>query len=378
MSDRDRVAALPGGGARILRTRRFVRRRLVHGVGATAIPSVAFIAIGLAVGRYGAGLIGPSALRVLDPVTTTALAVLGGFVGLQIGRVRGRDWPRVAGGAVLEVAITTATVAVGLFAFIRAWQLPLALDAGAFALLTAACAAASAGIRVPGRTEPSMRRAAAVADTDDVPLTLLGAVVIAQTAGGDVALRVAGSIAAGAAIGLASALLLRQHDRDRERSVFIAGAVLVAGGAAAYLGTSPLLSGCATGIVWARASRSVQRIAEAELRRFQHPLVALLLVIAGASLQWTRVVPWVVIPVLLLRTAGKLLGGAVAAPVVGTRASLLGTLLLSPGILGIALALNAEQVLGMKNALVITVTVAVVAAAELIALLLVVEEETVA
>jgi hypothetical protein len=122
--------------------------------------------------------------------------------------------------------------------------------------------------------------------------------------------------------------------------------VLLIAGIGAYLGTSPLLSGCIAAIVWVRAPGAADRITARDLRTLQHPLVALLLIIAGATLEWTAMVLWVTGAIVVLRFAAKLLAAVAVAPFAGVSPALLATVLLQPGIMGIALALNAGRMLG--------------------------------
>ena len=332
---------------------------------------MAFIIVGTALGPYGANIIAGGALDVLDPITTTALAVLGAFIGLRIGRRTVP--PRLIAAACVELVVTLVILAAGLWLEVRSWRLPLDFEPLSFAALMAACGSASAAARTRG-SDRLMRRAAAVADVDDVPLTVLGAITIAHLAGSDAALRLAGAAIAAGVLAVASALLLNDSSSVRERGVFVAGGILLTGGSAAYLGTSPLLSGCVLGIVWARSPHRVRQAAGMELRRFQHPLMALLLVFAGAAASWSTVVLWLIPAVLLLRMAGKLLGGAAAAPLAEMPPSLLATMLLPPGILGLAIALNAQQLLGTRGAPIVATTTAVVVAAEIMALFLMREE----
>jgi hypothetical protein len=340
------------------------------------MPSVVFVAIGLALGRYGANIVGGSALAALEPVTATALAVLGAFVGLEIGGRHEPRWPVVVLASAVELLTTVGIVAGGLLAFIASWHLTIHLETATFVLLMAASTAATAGIRVRADVDTAMRRAAAVADTDDVPLTALGAILIAFLGGEHVGMRVVVTAAVALVVGAATALLLREGRREWERPVLIAGGLLLVGGAATYAGTSPLLSGCILGIVWTRTDPRVREAADVELRRFQHPLVALLLAIAGASFTWTRTLPWVAAALLLLRFTGKISGGALAAPIVGTEAAAMATVLVPPGVLGLALALNAQEVMVGSDPLVVAAPMLVMILSEFVALPLLIGEPT--
>jgi hypothetical protein len=81
-----------------------------------------------------------------------------------------------------------------------------------------------------------------------------------------------------------------------------------------------------------------------DLRKVQHPLVVLLLLTAGAGLQTTLAGVWLFAPYLVFRLAGKLMGGWIASRIAADSApSDLGAYLIPPGVIGIAFALNIEQ-----------------------------------
>jgi hypothetical protein len=116
-------------------------------------------------------------------------------------------------------------------------------------------------------------------------------------------------------------------------------------GCAAYIGASPLLAGLVAGLVWARTPGRTDQIAAADLRKVQHPLVVLLIIIAGATLQPTLAGIWLAAPFLLFRLTGKLVGGWVASRLAPEVAPAdLGAYLIPPGVLGIAFILNVQQV----------------------------------
>jgi hypothetical protein len=71
--------------------------------------------------------------------------------------------------------------------------------------------------------------------------------------------------------------------------------------------------------------------------------------------------------VLLLRLAGKLLASVVVAQILRIPPATLATALLPPGVVGIALALNAEQVLGRDIAMLVAVVTLAAGASELVA-----------
>jgi hypothetical protein len=175
----------------------------------------------------------------------------------------------------------------------------------------------------------------------------------------------------GLAVGAAGWLLFERAQGTAERSVFVIGTLALLGGGAAYLGGSPLLTGLAAGWLWVLAPGETDRVAASELRKLQHPLVVLLLIAAGASIEITLAGIWLFAPYVVFRLAGKLLGGWAASRVApGVAPSDLGAYLVPPGVIGIAFALNLAQVLpGSASAVIFAVSVGAIAC-ELLALVL--------
>jgi hypothetical protein len=78
-----------------------------------------------------------------------------------------------------------------------------------------------------------------------------------------------------------------------------------------------------------------------DARYVQHSLLVLVLVVAGARTEFTTTAFAIAAIYVFLRTAGKLLGGWAAARMAGTDGDrALAEHLLSPGVFGIAFALN--------------------------------------
>ena len=70
-----------------------------------------------------------------------------------------------------------------------------------------------------------------------------------------------------------------------EQHVFVAGTLLLLGGTAAYLSMSALWVGLLGGIFWSLAGGPARDSIERDMRYLQHPLIVLLLLVAGAQLQ---------------------------------------------------------------------------------------------
>lgn len=345
------------------------RRRPALGVRATAAPTLFFVLLGAALGPPGANILTRTALSYLESVAWVALAVVGVFLGFGLAWLpRALPWRTLTAGTVVAL-VTIPAVAVGLYVMAEQASVPLTGNAAAAAMLIALCVSVSAALHTTAAARSELRQAAHLADLDDVPVLVLGVSMVAALAGEAVILRLLATIAAGATIGAAGCLLF-EHADEAERGVFLTGSVLLLAGVGAYLGTSPLLSGSVAAVVWVRAPGSADRITAHDLRTLQHPLVALLLIIAGASMEWTPTVLWITAYVVVLRVAAKLLASVLAAPLVRVPPALLASVLLQPGIMGIALGVNAAQMLGDEYRWMLSAIVATVVVSEILAVFL--------
>jgi hypothetical protein len=347
------------------------RRRPALGVRSTIAPSLLFVLLGVLLGPDGVNVMSLAVVNRLDMLVSVALAVLGVFVGLGATTIPRESARRTIVGGVAGSVAAMLIVAGGLGLLLRSWGLPLPMDVLTFAAIVGICASASAAVH--RGTNPALRRAAYLADMDDIPLIVLGTVAIAMLGDGSAGLavlRLALTIAAGGGIGLAGWLLFERAAGAAERGVFVTGAVLLIAGAGAYLGTSPLLAGGIASLVWARTPGTADRISVADLRVLQHPLLSLLLIVAGALIEWSPAILWITVAVVLLRLMGKLLASFAVAPLLRIRPALLASALLPPGVLGIALALNVRQVLGGDAGAIVAVVTVAAATSELVAMFL--------
>jgi hypothetical protein len=174
---------------------------------------------------------------------------------------------------------------------------------------------------------------------------VFGTLIVAALAGPDEASRLLLTLLAGVGVAIAGWLLLERANRA-ERGLFVAGSVLLLAGVAARLGTSPLLTGCSAALIWRWAPGTTDRVTARDLRVLQHPLVALLLITAGAMIQWDPIVLWMTACLVLLRTGARLLASVAAGSVAMVAPALLATALMPPGVMGIALAVNVSLVAG--------------------------------
>jgi len=352
-----------------------VRTRAALGLPPLVAPAVVLVPLGIAMGPHGLGLVSRQILAHLDVVLAPALAALGVFVGLAI------DWTvprerRLLAVANLESTLTAAFVALAAWHLIEAWDLPLGLPpAAAGTLLGLAAAVSSAGHARSG-DDPLTHTATRLADLDDVAPIVLGGVLLAwfRADGAADAVRLV-ALTAGVGLALAAAgwLLFERATGPAERGVFVLGAVLLLGGAATYLGNSPLFTGLVAGAVWRHAPGRADQVIRQDLRRLQHPLVVLLLVVAGASVVVDRLAVWLLVPFVAFRLAGKLAAGWAASRATPALAPAdLGAWLVPPGLVGLAFALSVAGAtdLPAAGALVSAVALGTVAS-EVVAMLVV-------
>jgi hypothetical protein len=106
-------------------------------------------------------------------------------------------------------------------------------------------------------------------------------------------------------VAFAGWLLVGQTDSEREQQVFVIGALLLIGGAAAYLSLSALFAGLFAGILWSAAGDLARARIVKELDYFQHPLVVLLLLVAGASITTYVEAAVLALVVLVLHLAAR-------------------------------------------------------------------------
>ena len=102
----------------------------------------------------------------------------------------------------------------------------------------------------------------------------------------------------------------------------------------------------------------------------QHPLLVLVLLVAGARAEFSLTTLALAVGYVLLRVTGQLAAGGIAARVAGGNALRgLPLHLLRPGVFGVGFALNAVGVLGADASVLLAVVVAGTIGAECVAAL---------
>jgi hypothetical protein len=348
-------------------------RRLALGFTPSQTPGLLFVAIGILLGPMAFGAVSSNVLAQLDPVVSMALAVLGVFIGA--GFASTRHTPAALIGSLGQASLTLGGVALTMLLLLQQWQMPLPVSVGTAALILGLCSAASAAIYPVGTVSRQMSEAATLADLDDVPIILVACFLVPMFADvASIVTTVAIAVISAIVVSASGVLLLSRAEGAPERGVVITGTVLFLGGTAAYANASPLVTGLISGMLWTRLTPTAGVIGS-ELRRLQHPLLALLMIAAGASMQWSWALLWLTAPLVLVRLAGKTLGGLVFARVAHLPPGLLSTVLLPPGVLGVAIALNVQQVIGGGDTVLLSAVTASTMASEVVARLVLSSED---
>ncbi len=117
----------------------------------------------------------------------------------------------------------------------------------------------------------------------------------------------AGTGIAGVAVVVAFAgwLLVGQADSEREQQVFVIGSLLLLGGGAAYTSLSAVFAGLLAGIVWNAGGDLARARIVQHLDYFQHPLLVVMLLVAGASITFSIEALAVVVIVAAFHAVGR-------------------------------------------------------------------------
>lgn len=323
------------------------RTRAALGLRPAAAPVALFVPLGALLGPQLLGLLTVDVLAHLDVAVSVALATLGVFVGIALGRLTPSS-RRILVCASVEAGTTLLVVTVITFALAILWRLPVDVPALAVALMLGICASVSSVGPEAALLDPARQVAAQIADLDDVAAIAIGALVVIalrEPSAWPLARLGLATLLAGAAVAVAGWLLFEVARGAAERGVYVIGVLVMLGGTAAYLALSPLLMGLVAGTFWSLAPGHADTIIESDLRKVQHPLIVLLLLTAGASLKVTPVAIWLLAPFVIFRVSGKLAGSWLASRYARDLLPAdLGTWLIWPGVVGIAFALNFQQV----------------------------------
>ena len=351
------------------RSRRW-RRLLVWS--ATSAPVGLLLMAGIAIGPRGINLLSLSTLTLLDPVVPVALAAFGVLVGLSANNRRTGD-ARTLGAACLAAAVTVLVVSAGFGVVALAAMSSVVRPFWILILTGGICAATSLTLPSDDSLEP--RSAARRVIELGVLLPIMaGALMLAWLRAGSFAgagILVAHACGVILALAAAAWLLLTRASSETEERVFAVSALLLVGGVAAALSLSALFGGLVAGVFWRYAARHPRETIRRDVLFVQHPLVVLVLLVAGARADLSSSTLALGVGYVVLRVAGQLAAGTVARRIVGVTAPRdLGFHLLPPGVFGVGFALNAVSVVGADASILLAAVVVGTIAAELVAVVL--------
>jgi len=339
-----------------------------------------YVLLGLFLGPAGSGLLDRDAVRDLAPVAAVALGWIGVFLGT---RLRLREWFAIPPGQLAvgwAEAGTTCGVAAGAL-----WLMlhhGLGLD-GRAALLPSLALAAVAVAGAPHAIDALAGRQAGrhpqwplvrVVSSVDAFLAIVvyGITMAALHIGvvqGDTRPPTATEwVVINVAVGLGSGLLFHlflgpaatglEHEVEAEGHgdarlfIALAGAIVIAGGTAFWLGLSPLFTTFLVGVVLGNSAQVHEQIVK-HLLRVAQPVYLVLLIFAGAAWRppgWEAL--WLVFAFVGVRLIARLIGGRVggtASDEPEFHAPWLGRALLTQGGLGVAIALDYAQTPGAPS-----------------------------
>ena len=321
---------------------------LVLGFAPGAMPVALVILIGSALGPYGLGLLSAGVLASLDPAMPVALAALGVFVGIGINLRTKRDRGALAATSIRAI-VAMGIVAAGAAVVLPVWSAALEPSDWFNAAFLAIAAADDPLAVVAGGIALAFVREASPAAAGMLLLHASGIALVIAAAGW---------------------LLLSRSGPDTEQRIFVIALLLLLGGASEYLSMSALATGLVAGFFWEAMGGSTRKGIRRDVLYVQRPLVLLILVVSGAMLVLTPVVLAVGLPYLILRLVGTIVGSAAAQRLVPTWSATDGSVtVLSPGVVGLAFALNAVRATGYE-ATIISIVVVGAVGSELLALLL--------
>ena len=338
---------------------------------ASSAPVGLLLIAGIAVGPQGINLLSGVTLSLLDPVVPVALAAFGVLVGLS-ATDRRIDDARALGAACLAATVTVLVVSAGFGVVAFAGQSSVARPFWILILTGGICAATSLTLPSDDAREPRSAATRVIELGVLLPIVAGGLMLAWLRAGSFVGAGVLVAQACGVTLALAAAiwLLLTRTSSETEERVFTVSALLLVGGVAAALSLSALFGGLVAGLLWRYAGRHPRETIRRDALFVQHPLLVLVLLVAGARADVSSSTLALGVGYVVLRVAGQLAAGIVARYVVGVNALRdLGLRLLPPGVFGVGFALNAVSVVGADASMLLAAVVVGTIGSELVAVL---------
>jgi hypothetical protein len=339
---------------------------------ATSAPVALLLLAGIAIGPRGINLVSLSTLTLLDPVVPVALAAFGMLIGLSASDGRTDD-ARTLLASGLAAAVTVLVVAAG-FGVVALTAMPSAARPFWILALTGGiCAASSLTLTSDDSLEPRSA-ATRVIELSVLATIVAGGLMLAWLRAGSFAgagVLLARACGVTLAVAAAAWLLWTKVSTETDERVVAVSALLLVGGVAAALSLSALFGGLVAGLLWRYAGRHPRETIRRDVLFVQHPLLVLVLLVAGARADLSSVTLALGVAYAVLRVAAQSTAGHVARRVAGLKALRdLDLHLLAPGVFGVGFALDAVNVVGADASMLLAVVVVGTIGSELVAVLL--------
>lgn len=323
-----------------------------------------YVLLGFLLGPRGAGLVSEGVTNSLAPIIALGLGWIGLLFGLQFDRQTLKAFTRREHAVVIGQSVVAWTIlAAGLVGiFLLTGRDDPASLAAACAAAAAGCASSPTGVAIvfgSARVSGPFSRLATLATSLDgatgiVFLAIVYAAVHPPAPVGLVDLGPARWIVVPTLLALLFGWLFLSLSREKpppdETMLFLLALALILAGTSLSIAASALFASWLTGAFIANLSPLRKRIFTA-LARWEKPVHVLFLLLAGALLSFNSWhVALFLAGYLILRAAGKLLGGRLAGPLLEPTPGYkrFGATLLSQGGVSIAVAMSALLVLRVR------------------------------
>jgi hypothetical protein len=269
-------------------------------------------------------------------------------VGLSLAD-RDQSDHRLLSAAFLGAAVATATVSGGIATLVLAGTPLLGRPVWTLTAAVGICAASSLTLPT-GNPHESRTATTRIVEFGALLPIVVGGLFLGWLREGsslESIVLVAAATGVTLAVAIATSLLLTQAPSQTEERVLGIAALLLVGGVAGALSLSALFGGLVAGVFWRYAAGYSRETITRDVLFVQHPLLVLVLLVAGARTDVSATSLGLGAAYLVSRIVGQLAGGSVASRIIGTdRSCDLGFHLLSPGVFGVAFALSATGAVG--------------------------------
>jgi hypothetical protein len=335
---------------------------------ATSAPVALLLLAGLAFGPHGVNLLSRALLSALDPVVPIAVAALGVLVGLSVAD-RQPDDRRVFAAALLGAVTSMIVVSTGFAVVLLSAMSPTVAHSWLLIMAVGICAASSLTLSAANPLELRAVTARLVGLGVFAPIVVGGFLMARLRAGSSAGALLVLAEASGVTLALAAAawLLLTRVASDTEDRVIAISALLLVGGVGEALSLSALFIGLVAGLFWRYAGGRPRDSIGRDVLFVQHPLLVLVLLVAGARADLSVTSLSLGIAYLALRLIGQMAGGIAAG-----RAARVNPphdvvpLFISPGVFGVAFALSSAGAVDPEGSLLLAAVVVGTIGSELV------------